>query len=298
LKPLYTVSSGYLVAQYAAIGVDVNRLLSAVTEFTLYEDDYGLRRWLPIVAGDEEFYINLVENIPGYYAKEKKEYEYAARWLCGEDPTLEVGCGEGLFAQLYKIMNYTGLELNGSAVKQGKRAGINILQDDFICFADRFPSSVSRLFSFHLLEHFADPYEYLASAHKVLHSNGLMITAVPAEDSFRGVLRHDILNCPPHHVTRWADRSLRAVPAKFGLDLVDLYHIPVEPMHKDLFLDCFLQKAVFDCRSVKGRQNNSKRYRIASYIMAKMMKTLVKEAIVPEEFNIPGYTVMCVHRKV
>ena len=149
MKPLYTVSSGYLVAQYAAIGVDVNRLLSAVTEFTLYEDDYGLRRWLPIVAGDEEFYINLVENIPGYYAKEKKEYEYAARWLCGEDPTLEVGCGEGLFAQLYKIMNYTGLELNGSAVKQGKRAGINILQDDFICFADRFPSSVSRLFSFH-----------------------------------------------------------------------------------------------------------------------------------------------------
>jgi len=297
LKPLYTVRSDFLVTQYAAVGVDVKRLISPVSEFTLWEDDDGLRTWRPIVAGDEAFYIELEKNNPSYYEKEKTEYEYAARWLCGDAPTLEVGCGKGFFAQLHNIQNYTGLELNGVAAAQGRDAGIHILQVDFMSFAERHPSSQGRLFSFHLLEHFADPYEYLSAAHKVLCSNGLMITAVPAEDSFGGVLRHDFLNCPPHHVTRWTDRSLREVPARYGFELVDLYHIPVEPMHVSLFLDCFLQKVFFDRNNDKPSGKESIRYKIARRLFLKLKKMPLKEASVPGEFNIPGYAVMCVHRK-
>ncbi len=293
MKPLYAVTSDFLIAQYAKLGVDIKRLVSEVDEFTLFEDEDGLRTWMPMVAGDAEFYASLAASNPWYYAKEKKEFDYASRWLCSNDSTLEIGCGEGFFAQVYKIQNYIGLELNGRAASKGREAGLCIQQDSFRDFAEKFPGSQRRLFSFHLLEHFADPREFLASARTVLKPNGLMITAVPAEDSFGGVLRHDVLNCPPHHVTRWTDRSLKSVPEKFGFRLEELYHIPVEPMHKDLFLASFLEKAFLD----GSDSRSSRRFRIAALVLSKLMRTLVNEATVPPEFNIPGYTVMCVHRK-
>lgn len=43
------------------------------------------------------------------------------------------------------------------------------------------------------------------------------------------------LNMPPHHVTRWSDRSLVNLLVRLGIPKVSLWHEPVAPYHSDWY---------------------------------------------------------------
>jgi hypothetical protein len=114
-KVLISLSAEKVRWAYMRLGVDVNRFLHGINCFQLVEQEHGLRRWLPAVSGDGEFYEQLSLH-PWYYMKEKDEFS-VARKIIGEVDVLEVGCGCGHFADGSEFSSYVGLELNACAAR-------------------------------------------------------------------------------------------------------------------------------------------------------------------------------------
>ena len=75
-KHLASLSSDLLARGYRKLGVEVDRFLVGIEQFDLTEDEYGLRRWEPSIAGDGKFYEQLSKN-SWYYMKEKEEFKIA-----------------------------------------------------------------------------------------------------------------------------------------------------------------------------------------------------------------------------
>lgn len=292
MKRLYSVQASDLKQQYKSLGTDISRIIDGVEEFELIEDDDGLRTWSPPVTGDSQFYSELADNNSWYYLPDKKEYDIAFEFI-GDKSVLEVGCGEGYFPLKKSISSYIGLELNQEAVKKANAKGLNVKLQDFQEYASQNPSSVSNVCSFQVLEHLPVPGDFFQSAYEVLQNDGLMITAVPSEDSFAGTIKTNCLNAPPHHITRWTDKCLKTLPSKYGFECIDIVHIPVEPIHYNWFWSTLLDRAL--------NQRNSKisiKDKIERKILMKMLDSLEVTNIVPDDFCIPGHTVVAVHKKI
>lgn len=292
MKRLYSVQASDLKQQYKSLGTDISRIIDGVEEFELIEDDDGLRTWSPPVTGDSQFYSELADNNSWYYLPDKKEYDIAFEFI-GDKSVLEVGCGEGHFPLRKNISSYIGLELNQEAVKKANAKGLNVKLQDFQEYASQNPSSVSSVCSFQVLEHLPVPGDFFQSAYEVLQNDGLMITAVPSEDSFAGTIKTNCLNAPPHHITRWTDKCLKMLPSKYGFECIDIVHIPVEPIHYNWFWSTLLDRVL--------NQRNSKtsiKDKIKRKILMKMLVSLGVTNIVPDEFCIPGHTVVAVHKKI
>jgi SAM-dependent methyltransferase len=185
-----------------------------------------LRFFLPPVAGAAGFYRQL-QKIPWYYRDEKPEYDIAARYIGAADAVLEVGAGKGAFARHIRCASYAGLETSPDAVEIARDTGIDLFQEDLETHSARHPGSYDVVCAFQVLEHVADPVSFLESACRSLRSGGRLIVAVPSEDSFASIDFWDVLNMPPHHITRWSDRSLRNAAQLLGLNLVAIDHEPL-----------------------------------------------------------------------
>lgn len=289
---LYSFKASDLKSQYKSLGTDISRLIGDIQEFQLLEDSDGLRSWHPPIAGDSQFYHELAESNPWYYPQDKVEYDIALQYI-GDDPVLEVGCGEGYFALKGKIPSYLGLELNKEAAKRAKNKGLNVICQDFHDYALHNPSTVSRVCSFQVLEHLPAPESFFQSSFKVLKDNGLMITAVPAEDSFAGTIKSNCFNAPPHHITRWTDKCIKNLPTKYGFECLDIIHVPVEKMHAEWFWSALMDRAMNKDDRKPGLKDRVKRK-----VFLKLFHSLGIASSVPEDFYIPGPTLVAVHRKV
>jgi hypothetical protein len=74
---------------------------------------------------------------------------------------------------------------------------------------------------------------------------------VPSDDSFLGGELNNPLNMPPHHVSRWSDRSLEQVARFFPLQLLQLHHDPLDEMHIAAAAQCLVQNGLL---AVLGRK--------------------------------------------
>lgn len=67
------------------------------------------------------------------------------------------------------------------------------------------------------------------------HNEKFLIIAVPAEDSFLQFAVNGILNMPPHHISRYSDRTLKNIAQIFDLELLEIYHEPIQRVHFDFY---------------------------------------------------------------
>ena len=292
MKILYSIKVKELKKTYKAFGTDITRLTKGIDKFDLYEYKNGLRLWKPQVEGDSLFYSDLAKNNKWYYSKNKDEFDIAIKYLHGNS-ILEIGCGEGYFSNKVKGMAYTGIELNEQAVIKAKAMGNNVLQKDFSEFACNNHLSFDNVCSFEVLEHLANPEEYFISSNKVLKKGGILITAVPSEDSFMGTLHESCLNAPPHHLSKWTDKCLRNFPNNFGFECLDLIHIPVEEQHYQWFWIILLTKVI---TKNKNSLNLFDKFKLKLALI--FLKILGIGNYVPKEFNIPGHTIVAIHKKI
>jgi SAM-dependent methyltransferase len=184
----------------------------------------------PPSPGGEDFYRDLHRQ-DWYYMPDKPEYRFAAPFIGPSDSVLEVGGGEGAFARHLTCRSYRLLELNGAAVEGALRANLDALQEDVRDHAARNPGSYDVVCAFQVLEHIAEVRDFTAATVTALRPNGRLILSVPADDSFVGRDRRNVLNVPPHHVTRWRAPSLRALGERFGLDVERMHHESLTTLH-------------------------------------------------------------------
>jgi SAM-dependent methyltransferase len=292
---LASLSAASVRRAYQKLGVDVDRFLFGVEQFDLTEGRHGLRSWSPAIAGDGKFYEQLSEH-PWYYMKEKDEFE-AARKVIGKVAVLEVGCGSGFFADRSEFASYIGLELNQAAAADARAKGHHVEELMLRDYAKEHPASADVVCSFQVLEHLSDPADYFLSSLNILKPGGLLVTSVPAEDSFAGTFVDNILNAPPHHLTRWTDLSLKSFPLQFGFDCIDIRHLPVEQHHNKWFWQALIMRGLLPGGSSSFAASKSPVIKLKVKLATAVLSALGSNFAVPKEFSIPGHTVMAIHRK-
>ena len=272
-------------------GIDCKDLISS--EHTLYLNCNicNLYFFNDAVEGDENFYLSLQKN-DWYYLKDKEEYLSASNFIESGNIVLDVGCGQGEFSN-YVSRNgarFIGLESSQNAKKLAENQGIDILNLSIQSYASSNYESVDVVTSFQVLEHVHDPKVFIQSKLKALKPEGIMIIAVPSQDSFIADITNGVLNMPPHHLTRWSDETLRFIAEFFDLELIHLNHEKVQNVHIRYYWDTVIQSYLIKPKLI----DISFKRKIISKSASLLSKLISVTNIRPKE---NGHTVIAVYKK-
>ena len=251
------------------LGIDIAGLLGGIREILLFrcqasQVDFFLP---PEAGGTPEFYEEL-RKFDWYYMAEKWEFTEALRDLSGRKRILEVGSGTGLFLERalkeLKGVRVQGIEFNESAVSQAREKNLPVVQmdlDELGCRGETFDA----VCGFQVLEHVQNPRELLTAMIKVLEPGGVLILSVPNRDSF---LRHqyNLLDMPPHHMTRWNAEALSYLSRIFPLRLLGLRYENLAPYHISGFVASYGEYFGAKVPFLRRRLTKERLVRLADFI--------------------------------
>jgi SAM-dependent methyltransferase len=201
----------------------------------------GLGYFLPDgVAGSPALYEQLGK-CDWYYLHRKWEHDVALQDFDGCMNGIELGCGFGDFVARViqeKKVSFEGCEQNPSAVEIARQNGISVHLETAEELAKTRPGKYSVVCAFQVLEHLSRPADFLDASCKLLKPGGKLMLGVPNAKSF---LRHqsNLLDMPPHHVTRWTAEVLSRLPQWFPLKLVRTAYEPLADYHVDGYVEAY-----------------------------------------------------------
>lgn len=193
-------------------------------------NDCNLLFYNPIIVGDQLLYDHM-QQFEWYYSKNKNEFEFAKQFIRPDDFILEVGCGSGWFSRLISDNKYTGLELSKKAQLMASQVRDNVHVQTIEEHAIIARQKYDVVCSFQVLEHAENPESFIRSCISCLKPGGVLIISVPSEDSFLTIVEDGILNMPPHHITRWPDKTLIWLANNFSLEIISLKHEQLDDIH-------------------------------------------------------------------
>lgn len=227
-----------------SLGIDVSDEFGELPSF-----DYNrcsccdLGYFFPMVAGSEHLY-KMLQKFAWYYMDEKNEYDFARSHIKRTDDVLEIGCGKGAFFKRINGNKYCGLEYSKEARHLAALNGVRVLNESIQdhCIKNAFAYDV--VCSFQVLEHVIDTSSFIQAAVDCLKPGGLLILSTPAVDSFAACVPNFILDMPPHHVTRWSDVSFENLAKIYNLELVEIWHEPLQEIHQEFYVQTMLTNSV------------------------------------------------------
>lgn len=172
-------------------------------------------------AAGERYYAKLQTN-PWYYETSKPEFGTVAQRISAGSQVLEVGAGAGFFANSIPAARYTGLEFSRTAVAQAGQAGRNVLPEDLAVHAGRHAQAYDWVVAFQVLEHVDDVHLFVANCLAALKPGGFLAFSVPNDEAFVAAEQNNVLNYPPHHLTRWNSTALRSLARTFRIGQPEL----------------------------------------------------------------------------
>ncbi|MEI8329943.1 MAG: class I SAM-dependent methyltransferase [Chlamydiia bacterium] len=174
----------------------------------------GLEFSWPQEPGNRHFY-EWISLFSSYYPTYRWEYGIVLDIISRDGDggsdflVLDVGCGEGDFlVSLDMIENNKkyAIDFNESAILSCRKKGLNSflgsvetsIQKNYIS-----KEMFSFVTSFHCLEHVADPIGFVRELLSVTKSGGKVFLSTPYSPMSFEATWFDIMNHPPHHMTRW-----------------------------------------------------------------------------------------------
>ncbi len=236
-KLITTFSSESIIEGYEkAYSMDVGYLFKNHSEVRLYQCPITkLQFFRPKeICGDGYFYSKL-SRFPWYYKPDKWEHRIAYDFIKPNSSVLEIGCGQGSFLKKLTQKNCfaVGLELDKGisedliydkiyfeSIQDHSRNNLKVY--DYVCM-------------FQVLEHIPDLKNFLLSAISVTKDNGYLIVSVPNQDSFIALDKFNLLDLPPHHMTRWKPETFLALEKIFPLKLMEVKVEPLQNIHFEWF---------------------------------------------------------------
>ena len=290
IKVIEKVDKKYLNSLYMKMtNTDFLYLLKKDMLFCECKNCY-LRYYDPIVTGDELFY-NSLQHFDWYYMDEKDEYQYAKNYIALSDRVLEVGSGKGAFAKHIVCKDYVGLDFSENAKILAAENGIKIENELIQDYSKTHKEEFDVVVSFQVLEHVPDPKQFIEAKLEALKKGGKLILAVPSEDSFLKYVENGILNMPPHHVTRWSDKTFEFIAQQYELNILNIYHEKVQESHKHLYLYTLISNS-FQTNRVLNKSLYKKVINKLSWISAKFLLRGLEDEMLPN-----GHTVVVVFEK-
>lgn len=187
----------------------------------------------PLVPGNEVFY-DWISHFPSYYPKARWEYAKTLSLIrsrgAADFSILDVGCGSGKFLATLESLRpkkALGLDLNRSAILECRQKGL-----DAFCGSMRLalqekmavPHEFHYVSSFHCLEHVDDPVHFCRELLNLLALSGRIFLSTPYSPMSLEGDWFDVMNHPPHHMTRWSLSAYRHLAKALGLNLE--FHAP------------------------------------------------------------------------
>lgn len=186
----------------------------------------GFRFSHPALAGNGLFYAELEQQKTTYYPPEVPEFTRTLAWARerGAKRLLDVGCGEGAFLDLARRagLEVMGVELNTQAAEVCRRKGHNVQSRDLAeMVAEKDGLRFDLVTIFQVLEHVPDPVSFLTQAAQLTVPGGCVSVAVPNESGIYRICPKEPHQWPPHHITRWRLRDLRALGRVCQLEVLE-----------------------------------------------------------------------------
>jgi 2-polyprenyl-3-methyl-5-hydroxy-6-metoxy-1,4-benzoquinol methylase len=286
-----------LISLYQSISISIETTLPDTSKIELYRCTCcALGHFSPLIVGNEEFYSSLALNDWYYSHAGKSEYLLAAKWIKGGDKVIDVGAGIGEFAQhMHDDAFFCGLELSSEAVRVAQSLGRNVLKMDITDRHSEFESRFDVVTCFQVLEHLNAPNSLVSSIIKLCKPNGLIIIAVPNNDSFLGTAVNNALNLPPHHLLHWNKQSLLYLAKKNNLQIEAYVEETLQDAHRIGYYYSVLNSIILRISNRKHKLvDYSERNRFISRQIGRFAKLL---SIILPRSQAPGHTATIVLRK-
>jgi 2-polyprenyl-3-methyl-5-hydroxy-6-metoxy-1,4-benzoquinol methylase len=181
--------------------------------------------YTPQLLADGRLY-DLLQEDKKYYVQDKSEFLTAFNFITPNDNVLEIGAGDGAFSRKLQCKSYVGLELSKEAImkaiKLDTQSNKLLLEENIEPHAINNPEKYDVVCLFQVLEHVSQITMFLKASIDCLKKGGKLILSVPSEDSWLAYERNNILNAPPHHLTRWTTDCLTKLPDLVNLKLVKI----------------------------------------------------------------------------
>ncbi len=122
-----------------------------------------------------------------------------------------------------------GIELSEDAVEKARKKKLPIEKVDLKDFINR-GEIFNVICGFQVLEHLSEPFDYLEAIIKILAPGGSLILCVPNKESFLKY-QDNLLDMPPHHMTKWNLDTLKYLEKLFPLKLIRESFEPLAKLH-------------------------------------------------------------------
>jgi 2-polyprenyl-3-methyl-5-hydroxy-6-metoxy-1,4-benzoquinol methylase len=200
-------------------------------DYSLWEcAETGLQFAHPAKQGNASFY-RWVGRFASYYPGRRWEY-HKVREIAAQDhlldrgaPLLDAGAGKGDFLKSFDLLPTSrklGLDLNEPAVAACAAEGFPSFcgtVDEAVAQGFVRPGQCAVVTSFHCLEHVEDPMGFTASLLSLAAPEGMVFLSTPNSPMSFEAQWFDILNHPPHHLTRWNRRAYAELAKQLGCSL-------------------------------------------------------------------------------
>ena len=243
-SPLVAFSTSHLLETFQAakliedwqtsFGIDISDELDGIEEISLYRCEASkLEFFTPSsAAGSDQLYQKL-QKLDWFYMEGKWEFEEAIKDLVGCKKILEIGCGPGFFVEKahnkLKGSLVKGIELTESTLSSALKRNLPVERIDLSELVAR-GEIFDAVCSFQVLEHASQPRDLLEAMVQVLAPGGRLIVCVPNKDSFLRY-QYNLLDMPPHHMTRWNVTTFRFLQELFPLKLSRIKFEPLARYH-------------------------------------------------------------------
>jgi len=190
----------------------------------------GLEFSSPLRAPPVAWYKLLYQTLD-LYPSNRWEFAEVLRRLDPSDVVYEIGCGSGAFLELCKArgLSATGIDFAEDAVEVCRTKGLRAQMADIKSV--RAPDCSRRptqIVAFHVLEHLDEPEVVFRWAAGIVEKKGSLWIAVPSDRRpSRRFSDVDLLDQPPHHMTRWTKEAFAAIAARNGWGVAEVTYEPL-----------------------------------------------------------------------
>lgn len=176
----------------------------------------SLEYFWPTFQGDTAFYSELMSQVP--YEHERWEFGLVRRYVETGQAVVDLGCGPGDFLASVKekASRVVGIDQSERAISSLIRQGIEARDEDFWSFSESEQGSFDIVAAFQVVEHFTSISDVIGPAIRCLRPDGRLFVSVPNRERV-GKQPLEVLDVPPHHVTRWGHEQLSVLAKEFGL---------------------------------------------------------------------------------
>jgi 2-polyprenyl-3-methyl-5-hydroxy-6-metoxy-1,4-benzoquinol methylase len=185
---------------------------------TLVEcDTCGLRYFTPLVAGNSDFYRELMRGAD--YEEDRWEFGKVASALPPGLTVVDLGSGSGAFLRSLgdRPARRVAVDHNVDVADALRVGGIEFFSEIASLAAEQ-RETFDVVCAFQLLEHLPTIVEAVEPARACLRPGGTLFVSVPTRERTRKA-GLEPLDCPPHHVSRWAPAQFQVLAERFDLRL-------------------------------------------------------------------------------